>query len=38
MAGIIYGYDSIPKEWLETLKRKDYLIKLANEFEKEVKK
>ncbi len=34
MAGIIYGYDSIPKEWLSSLARKDYLEKLANDFEK----
>ena len=36
MAGIIYGYDSIPKEWLDKLMRRDYLIDLANNFEKEV--
>lgn len=33
MAGIIYGYDSIPKEWLDKLMRKEYLLKLANDFE-----
>ena len=33
MAGIIYGYDNIPVEWLEKLRRKDYLIDLANKFE-----
>ena len=38
MAGIIYGYDSIPEEWLDKLMRKDYLIELANDFEKEVNK
>lgn len=36
MAGIIYGYESIPKEWLDKLMRKDYLIDLATNFEKEV--
>ncbi len=36
MAGIIYGIDNIPKEWLNKLKRKDYLIDLANRFEDKV--
>ncbi len=36
MAGIIYGYDSIPTSWIDKLMRKDYLIGLANDFEKEV--
>lgn len=34
MAGIIYGIESFPKEWLSTLKRKDYLIDMASKFEK----
>lgn len=34
MAGIIYGYNSIPIDWLGELKKKDYLIELALEFEK----
>lgn len=34
MAGIIYGYDAIPKNWLNKLKRKDYLIELSSDFEK----
>lgn len=25
LAGALYGYDAIPKEWLETLKRRDYI-------------
>lgn len=33
MAGILYGYDSIPTRWLDKLQRKDYLIDLANKFE-----
>ena len=33
MAGIIYGYDNIPNSWLEKLRKKDYLIDLANKFE-----
>ena len=33
MAGILYGYDSFPKEWKETLIKRDYLIDLANKFE-----
>lgn len=38
MAGIIYGYDAIPKEWLDKLMRKEYLMELANDFEKKIKK
>lgn len=30
LAGIIYGYDSIPDEWLNVLPRKDDIIALAN--------
>lgn len=33
MAGIVYGYDAIPKEWLEKLMRKDYLLELSKNFE-----
>lgn len=33
MAGIIYGYDNIPKEWIDKLKRKNYLMELATNFE-----
>lgn len=36
MAGIIYGLDSIPKEWLDKLLRKDYLIDLSKNFEKKL--
>ena len=38
MAGIVYGIDSIPKEWLDKLVKKDYLVELANNFEKVLKK
>lgn len=37
MAGIIYGYDSIPKEWLDTLVKREYLEELCDEFEKVLK-
>lgn len=33
MAGIIYGYNNIPEDWLKVLAKKDYLINLAIEFE-----
>ena len=36
MAGIIYGINSIPSNWLNTLLRKDYLIDLANKFEEKI--
>ena len=32
MAGIYYGYDAIPQEWIRTLKRSDYLLGLCGEF------
>lgn len=38
MAGIVYGVDSIPKEWLDKLVKKDYLIDLANKYERVLKK
>ena len=34
MAGIIYGMDNIPKEWIDKLAKKDYLYNLAKKFEK----
>ena len=33
MAGIIYGYDSIPKDWLNSLARREYIEKLCHDFE-----
>lgn len=32
LAGIVYGVESIPQEWLDTLKRRDYLEKIAEDF------
>ena len=29
LAGTLYGYDAIPKEWTEKLKRKDYIEKMC---------
>ena len=29
LAGALYGYDDIPKEWLDTLKRRDYIEKMC---------
>lgn len=36
MAGIIYGYDAIPKDWLETLQKRKYLEEICHDFEKEI--
>ena len=36
MAGIIYGYDNIPTNWLDKLQKKEYLIELAKRFENAV--
>lgn len=33
MAGILYGLNSIPKEWINKLVKKDYLLDLAKKFE-----
>ena len=32
LAGIEYGYKKIPQEWLDTLIKKDYLVKQCNDF------
>ena len=32
LAGIVYGVESIPAEWLETLIRRDYLEQVAEDF------
>ena len=32
LAGMIYGVDGIPVEWLDTLKRRDYLEKISDDF------
>ena len=33
LAGIIYGYDTIPPEWLEVLAKKDNIIELADKLD-----
>lgn len=33
IAGVQYGYDNIPKRWLDKLKKKTYLEKIADSFE-----
>lgn len=30
LAGLYYGYENIPKEWLEKIPKKDWIIELAN--------
>lgn len=37
ITGIIYGYDSIPCEWLNKLARRDYLEELSLKFENSIK-
>ena len=37
MAGIIYGYDNIPKNWLNKLVKKEYLEDLCVKFEMAIK-
>lgn len=33
LAGIIYGHDEIPKKWINTLLKKDYIYEILNQFE-----
>lgn len=33
LAGLFYGFDSIPQHWVETLAKKDAILDLANRFE-----
>ena len=37
MTGIIYGYDEIPAKWLNKLKKVNYLLDIADEYEKILK-
>ena len=37
LTGIIYGYDTIPSEWLEVLAKKDDIIELADKLDSIVK-
>jgi len=32
MAGLFYGFDQIPAEWIETLVKKEDILVLANRF------
>lgn len=32
LAGVLYGYDNIPKEWLDKLRRREYLENLSKAF------
>ena len=34
LAGILYGYDSIPKEWINTLVKNNMISKMCDEFVK----
>lgn len=36
LAGILYGYDSIPKEWVNTLVKNDMISNLCDEFVKTI--
>lgn len=37
LAGVLYGYESIPERWLEKLKRREYLEDMAVRFSKVLK-
>ncbi len=36
LAGVIYGYENIPSEWLDKLKKRDYLESLSEKFDKSI--
>lgn len=36
LAGLVYGYRDIPENWVNVLKRKEYLNKLVDKFEKKI--
>lgn len=38
IAGIIYGYDSIPKDWINKMKKLDFLEDMCDKFEKVLRK
>jgi len=38
LAGILYGYSSIPKEWLDAIPKQDYLNGLITEYDKVLNK
>jgi ADP-ribosyl-[dinitrogen reductase] hydrolase len=38
LAGIYYGYDSIPKEWLSVIAKHEYIENLCNELSEAVGK
>ena len=37
MAGVLYGYDSIPKEWLDVLKRREYIESICDRVSEKIK-
>jgi ADP-ribosyl-[dinitrogen reductase] hydrolase len=34
LAGLYYGYDSIPKEWISVIAKREYIETLCNELSK----
>ena len=36
MAGIVYGFDNVPKRWLNKLQSKNYLFEMFNKFEQTI--
>lgn len=32
LAGLLYGYNSIPKEWIDKIAKKQYILSLCNDF------
>jgi ADP-ribosylglycohydrolase len=36
LAGIVYGYDNIPENWRQQLRRHDYLVSLCSKYEQAI--
>ena len=34
LAGVLYGIDSIPKEWMDEIAEKDMIFKMCEDFSK----
>ena len=32
LAGLAYGYDSIPADWLDVIEKKDWIEKMCDDF------
>lgn len=38
LAGLIYGYDSIPEEWIDAIQRKDFIDDICDKVDRMIRK